>query len=166
MGQVFIGLVMIVLLLQQATTFYLVYSRFHQKVAYSGRNGEPVSYRLFFYSDAHRAFDAGIDWLRLRAKPDAVVASSMPQWVFLRSGLKSVMPPFEQDPLRAQHLLDSVPVSYLILDEGLALDTRRYTVPLVQTFAEGWKRVYSDSIVTDAGEELQGRFEIYQRIHE
>jgi len=165
-GQVFMGLVVIVLLLQQAVTFYLVYSKFHQKVAYSGRHGEPVSYRLFFYSDAHRAFDGGIDWLRSRAKPDAVVASSMPQWVFLRSGLKSVMPPFEQDPLRAQRLLDSVPVSYLILDEGLALDTRRYTVPLVQTFAEGWKRVYSDSIVTDAGEELQGRFEIYQRIHE
>jgi hypothetical protein len=158
--------VVAVILLQQSITFYLVYRQWHQRAVYSGRYGEEVAYRLFFYHEAQRTFDGGVDWLKSRAKPGAVVASSMPHWVYLRTGLKSVMPPFELNPAEAQRLLDSVPVNYMIVDEGLALDTRKYTVPVVQTFPDRWRRVYSDSVMTDAGKELKDRFEIYQRVRQ
>lgn len=166
LGTILSGVVVAVILPQQSLTIYLVYSRLHQRVVYSSRNGSEVRYRLFYYPDTHRAFNAGIDWLKSRAKPGDVVASSMPHWVYLRTGLKSVMPPFEQDPVKTQRLLDSVPVSYMIVDEGLALETRKYTFPVTQTFPDRWRRVYSDSVITEAGEEMNGRFEIYQRIQQ
>jgi hypothetical protein len=150
--------------LSQARTLGMVYKYWHQPVHYQGADGKIVSYRLFFYSDAYRALDAGLDWLRLRAKPDDIVASSMPHWVFLRTGLKSVMPPFEINPVQAQALLDSVPVRFLIVDEGLAVDTRRYAVPVVEMFPGNWKRIYSDSIGAESGEVLTDRFAIYQRV--
>ena len=74
------------------------------------------------------------------------------------------MPPFEPDPVKAQQLLDSVPVSYLILDQELAVDTPKYTSSVVQYFPGRWKRVYSASVISDSGEELKDRFEIYQRV--
>jgi hypothetical protein len=155
----------VVIFMQQAIILYFALGKWHPRVAYSGQNGKTITYHLFFYLDAYRAFDAGIDWLKPRANPGDVVASSMPHWVYLRTGLKSVMPPFESNPHEAQRLLDSVPVSYLIVDEGLALDTRKYTSPVTHTFPDRWRRVYSDSITTDTGEVIKDRFQIYQRIH-
>jgi len=165
MGAVFAGAVTVIIFMQQAVTLYFAVTGWHRSVTYSGRNGETVTYRLFFYFDAYRAFDAGIDWLKSRANPAAVVASSMPHWVYLRTGVKSVMPPFESDPHEAQRLLDSVPVEYLIVDEGLALDTRKYTSPVTAAFPDRWRQVYTDSVTTDTGEVLKDRFQIYQRIH-
>ena len=165
-GRMLTGAMVAVIFLQQSVTLYLVYRKWHQKVVYSGWNDEPVAYHLFFYHDAQRAFDGGIDWLKSRAKPGEVVASSMPHWVYLRTGLKSVMPPFELDTAKAQRLLDSIPVDYMIVDEGLALDTRKYTLPVVQTFIDQWRIVYSDSLIKDTDEPLEGRFEIYQRVHQ
>src|SRR4029077_10713056 len=101
-ARIFTTLVVGTVLVVQASTFLLTLSRWHQKATYTGRDGETVSYRLFFNHDAQRAFDAGIDWLRTRAKANDVVASSMPHWLYLRSGLKSVMPPYESDPAKAQ----------------------------------------------------------------
>lgn len=161
---VLIAAAVALILAQQWITVYLIYTKWHQRVAYSAPNGGSVAYRLFFYHDAYRALDAGIDWMKLRAKPGDVVASSVPHWVYLRTGLKSVMPPFELDPREAQRLLESVPVDYLIVDEGLALDTRKYTLPVAQTFPDKWKRVYSDRVITEAGEELRDRFQIYERV--
>ncbi len=164
-GAILVGAVVVVIFTQQAIILYFAHTRWHQQVAYSGQSGETVAYRLFFYSDAYRAFDAGIAWLKSQSNSGEVVASSMPHWVYLRTGLKSVMPPFESNPHEAGRLLDSVPVSYLIVDEGLALDTRKYTIPVTHTFQDRWRRVYSDSITTDTGEILKDRFQIYQRIH-
>jgi hypothetical protein len=74
------------------------------------------------------------------------------------------MPPFESDSAKAQYLLDSVPVNYLILDEGLAVDTRRYTVPVIENFPDRWNRIYTASVITESGEELKDRFQIYERV--
>jgi hypothetical protein len=56
--------------------------------------------------------------------------------------LKTVMPPFEADPARAQALLDTVPVRYLIIGKDV-VGTERYTVPVVRRFNDRWERVYS-----------------------
>jgi len=163
-GSVFAGSLVSLILFEQLVTLFLVYSKWHQRVVYHDRNGQKSVYRLFFYHDPHRALDAALDWLNSRAKSGEVVASSMPHWVYLRTGLKSVMPPFERDPDKAQDLLDSVPVKYLLLDVGLALETRKYTSPVVQNFPGQWKRLYSDTVMSETGEVLEDRFEIYQRV--
>jgi hypothetical protein len=151
--------------LQQIATTVMVYAKRHLPVQYQSRQGEPVRYRLFFYMDSYRALDSGVDWLMTHAKPSDVIAVSMPHWVYLRTGNKTVMPPFESDPAKAQQLLESVPVTYLILDEGLAIDSKRFMKGVVEAFPDRWKRVYSDDIVTETGERHEQAFEIYERVH-
>ena len=151
-------------LLSEGTALGMTYKRWHQSVRYESACGETLTYRLFFYHDAYRVLDDGLEWLRSQAEPGDIVASSMPHWVYLRTGLKSIMPPFETNPTQGQALLDSVPVRFLILDDGLAVDTRRYSEPVVKTFPGKWRRVYSDSIVAESGETLHNRFAIYERV--
>lgn len=150
-------------LLPQGYAMAWVFRHDHQRVAYDDRAGRRVSYRLFFYFDPYRAFDRGLDWVRARARPGDVVACSMPHWAYLRTGLKSVMPPFETDPARGERLLDSVPVRYLFLDQGLALDTRRFALPVVMRSPGQWKLVYSDTVVTEKGQVIPDGFQIYRR---
>ena len=107
--------------------------------------GQPVEYRLFYYGRASRALDDGLDWLKHRAKPADVVATSMPHWAYLTKRLKAVRPPLEADRERAQALLDSVPVSYIVLspdNDGRAINT--YVLPFVQANSQAWKCVYAD----------------------
>jgi hypothetical protein len=144
-----------VILIQEFVTFYQIHTEDHQQVVYSDRGGNKIAYRQFFYKDSYRALDEGLDWLKRRAQPDDVVAASSPHWVYLRTGLKAVMPPFELDPVKAQHLLDTVPVSYLILEEG-ALDIRRYTLPVTEKVPKDWALVYSAP---------KGNCSIYQRVN-
>ncbi len=151
--------------LQQTATTVAVYANRHLPVQYQTRQGDTVGYRLFFYMDSYRALDSGVDWLMAHAKPHDVIAVSMPQWVYLRTGNKTVMPPFESDPIKAQQLLESVPVTYLILDEGLAIDSKRFMKSVVEGFPDRWKRVYSDDVVTETGERHEQAFKIYERVH-
>ena len=41
----------------------------------------------------------------------------MPHWAYLRTGVKSILPPMEADPDSARRLLDTVPVRIVVLDE-------------------------------------------------
>ncbi len=159
------GLVVVGISLQQVATTVAVYTKRHLEVRYHNPPGETIGYRLFFYMDSYRALDAGVDWLLAHAGSGDVIAVSMPHWVYLRTGNKVVMPPFESDPLKAQQLLESVPVTYLILDEGLAIDSQRFTKGVVERFPERWRRVYSDDVTTETGERHEQVFAIYERIH-
>ena len=80
----------------------------------------------------------------------------MPHWTYLRTGRKTVMPPFERDPAKAQELLDSVPVRYVVVDKTGIDFTRDYTLPLLRNSPQHWSLIYSRG-----DNELQ----IYQRIH-
>jgi hypothetical protein len=151
------------LALIHAFLFGYTYWKQHPQVQYRDLNGSQITYPLFYYTDAHRMFDQGLDWLSLRAKPGEVTACSMPSWAYLRTGLKSVLPPLEIDPAKAAALLDSVPVRYLFIDDGLAVDTRRYTIPVVMQSPEKWRLIYSASILQD-GVLLKDRFQIYERV--
>jgi hypothetical protein len=154
----FVALVTCLCLLQ--APFYLkdMYTLYHQQVTYHDRQGQLVEYRLFFYDEACRALDAGVDWLNSHALPSDIVAVSMPHWVYLRTGLKTVMPPFEPDPVRVEALLDSVPVDYAVLDGTLYRkpeDTTQYVAPVVRNAPNRWGHVYSSQ---------RGDSEIYQRV--
>jgi hypothetical protein len=88
-----------------------VYANEYQPVTYEDRSGRRLSYRLFYYDDRQEGFERAIDYIRSHAAPDDIVAAGTPHWIHLRTGLKTVMPPFEADPPRAQTLLDTVPVA-------------------------------------------------------
>lgn len=164
LGAKFMAVPILLILILQVMTVGVVYTRLHQEVTFLDRKGNWRNYRLFFYRDAHRAFDAALDWLLENAKPPDVLAGSMPHWMYLRTGLQSVMPPFEANPVKAQTLLDSVPVTYLLLDEELAVDTKRYMVSVVQQFPERWELVYTDSFVPERGKHVPGTLSIYRRV--
>ena len=127
----------------------------YRPVAYQDRTGAMVSYRLFYYREVYQALDTGLDWLRQQAKPTEIIAASMPHWVYLRTGLKAVMPPFEPDPSRAQALLDSVPVSYLIVDGRTGSFTRQFGLPAVKAAPGLWRLVHFSR---------EGQLEIYRRL--
>lgn len=116
------------------------------KASYKIKNGERQEYRLFFYTSAWQLHDGALDWLEGVAGHREIVATSTPQWAYLKTGLPAVMPPFEPDVREAQRLLDSVPVSYLVLDHLEFLDiSRRYAAPIVKMLPERWELIYSSA---------------------
>lgn len=112
-------------------------------VAYEGRDGRPVRYHLMWYDSTWRSHDAAVDWIAQRADSTAIVVTTTPHWVYLRTGLRSVMPPFEADPARADSLMATLPGRYLILDHlGFIDSARRYGAPVVERFPERWRLVF------------------------
>jgi len=119
------------------------------------RQGKLVDYRLFYYDAASKSLDEGLDWLKRKAKADDVVATSMPHWAYLRKGLKAVRPPLEANSERAQILLDSVPVAYVVLDKSDEGYTNAYMLPLLQGNPRAWQLVYADE---------RGPVRVYERV--
>jgi hypothetical protein len=149
-----VGIVSLIFV-QETLTLYTAYAEEHPEVVHRSPRGQRAAYRLFFYKDSYRAFDEALDWLKPHARTDDVVAASDAPWVFLRTGLKAVMPPFEPDPARAQQLLDTVPVRYLVQQKGSALDLGRFTLPVLERFPGKWKPVY---------EAANGTCAVYERV--
>ncbi len=153
-----VTLVICLCLLQAPFYLYKLYTTDRQHVVYDDRNGRTITYRLFHYDETCRSLDQGIDWLNSHAKQDDIVAVSMPHYVHLRTGLTTVMPPFERDPVTVENLLNSVPASLVILDstlKGNPADTTPYVAPVVHNAPQRWKRVYAAK---------QGGCEIYRRV--
>jgi hypothetical protein len=68
----------------------------------------------------------------------------MPQWTYLQSGLKAVMPPLTRNPVRAQEMIDTVPVSYVLVEDLLMNDNFNTFFPkLVKNDPDKWKLIYS-----------------------
>lgn len=126
---------------QELSDLLPTYTEWYDDVAYR-QNGLHVSYKEFFYAPKGREFDAALDWLQDRAKAGEIVATSDPQWVYLRTGLKAVLPPFEIDASKAQHLVDTVPVRYLIRETGSRAFYYRYTSPLIEQNAAAWRCIW------------------------
>lgn len=138
----FVPALVIALIVQSATTMLQLYRSFHSQVRYRSRAGGEVRYSLFYYEDGYSDLDKAIDWLMVNGG-EGVVAASSPHWVFLRTGRKAVMPPFEPDPALLEAQLDSVPVRYMLLDalpEGNF--TRTYAAPAVENSPQLWRLVY------------------------
>jgi hypothetical protein len=135
--------IMVVLFAAQANAIRRAYT-WGVETSYVGRDGRPVRYRLFWYDRPWQQLDAAIDWVARHAAPGDVVITSTPHWVYLRTGLQSVMPPFEADPARAAQLMASVPRRrYLILDHLDFLDVSgRYGGPVVAAFPQHWRLVF------------------------
>ncbi len=167
----FIATVIFGILLVQSVLLVRIYQG-RNTAFYRDEGGKQREYRLFFYTPAWQFHDAALDWLRGKADPHEIVATSTPHWAYLKTGLFAVMPPFEPDVLEAAHLIDRIAVKYLLLDCGSPLVpsaessitagrppvdiSRRYALPVVTSFPERWKLVYSSP---------EGHSQIYQRVN-
>ena len=118
-----------------------MYTKHHQPVSYV-QQGRPVSYRLIYYASGAADVDAALDWLNGHAAASDVIATADPQWAYIRTGRRAVLPPFVLDGREGLRLIDSVPVSYLITStdpDGY----QRYTAPLLAANPQAWRRVWS-----------------------
>jgi hypothetical protein len=138
------------ILIHQLWVYYR-FSHYVDRVVYEVSGGRQAGLNVFGYFPPERATNGGLDWL-MKENVRGVVATSTPQWTFLRTGLKAVMPPFEITPDKAQNLLDSIPVTYLVYEEGF---TKKYVSSVLQKHGGLWKEVYSSS---------NGKFKIYRRV--
>jgi hypothetical protein len=111
-----------------------------REVVHRDWRGHRVEYRLFTYGQDYEELDRGLEWLEAHASPGDVVASTTPQWVYVRTGLRAVMPPFEPDGASGQALIDSVPVRFFVVADWLS---RRYALPTEAGAAGYWRKVYS-----------------------
>ncbi len=143
-GTALIAVFAIGILGQEAVALFLMHRLLHTPALYEDGSGNEREYRLFFYTQPWRLHDAALDWLKREAKSGEIVATSTPHWTYLRTGLRAIMPPFEPRAREAQRLLDSVPASYLIVDNIEAPDiSRRYAAPVVRAFPDRWALIYS-----------------------
>jgi hypothetical protein len=149
-----VSLVLLMFLTQLFCLQYVFRNEF-ETLAYVDRKNQPVNYRLFFNNNAFMDFDLCVTFIRENANPEDVVGAGVPHWVYLRTGLKTVMPPMENDPLKEQEMLDSVPVGYLIIGKDV-IRSERYTLPAVERFPDRWQRVYSPP---------GSDFAVYQRVN-
>ena len=141
------GLLIVVLSIVLAKDAYVAWFTFRfypsGPVAYVDTKGRPTRGRLLFYGAEAAAMDEALWEVRQRARPGDVVATSMPHWAYLRTGVKSILPPLEADPDRACRLLEEVPVRFVVLDKlpypGIS---QRYAAPAVEGHPEAWRRVY------------------------
>ena len=113
-------------------------------VSYFDAAGRERVFKLYDYGSEWHALDAAFEWIRRNAAAPAVIATTVPQLAYLRTGHKAVLPPFECDPNAAGHLLDEVPVTYLVLDQfGLPGISERYAAPVVAHGSQGWRLVFA-----------------------
>jgi hypothetical protein len=132
------------ILVLQLGSYVVSHSVHRHTASYRTRSGASANYRQLWYRQPDQALDESIDWIRAHAQPGDIVAASMPHWIFLRTGLKAVMPPFEVDPINAQKMLDSVPVRYLVQEDPLTLTNIAavYMGPMLNAFPDGWRVVH------------------------
>jgi hypothetical protein len=144
-----------ILLVQIVLATHMLQSR--QPVRYYDASGRERVFKLIAYPGEWQALDYAFEWIRRHAGPTAVIATSVPHLAYLRTGHKAVLPPFESDPDSAGHLLDEVPVGYLVLDRfGLPGISERYAGLVVAHNVAGWRLAFTAP---------DGRTRVYERTH-
>jgi hypothetical protein len=103
--------------------------------------------RLFYMNADWRAMEEAATWLRRNVRPDSRLITVVPHWIYLRTGLQAVQPPYVAGALAVQELVDSIPADYAIVgaernDEGDLMG--RYLMPAVRKYPDRWRVVYED----------------------
>ena len=138
--------VVFVFVLQISSVRKLFYDRAIAWASYVPDRGA-VGPHFFYYSPFSRAWDVEIAWIQSHSDPNAVVLTHLPHLCYLRTGHRAVLPPLERNQDRVRELLESVPVSYVILDP---IDS----MPAVEKDDQSWRIV--DSV---------DRVRLYERIN-
>jgi hypothetical protein len=126
-------------------------------VSYYAADGTEHRGRLLAYEPVWHALDPALEYVRRHTAPADVVATSVPQLAYLRTGRRAVLPPLDPDPETALRHLDAVPVSWLVLDElGLPGISERYAAPVVRRHPAAWRLAW-----TTPGAGVR----VYERVH-
>ena len=140
-----------ILLVQINTVTHLF--RTMAPISYYDTAGRERELKLIAYGGEWHALDPAFEWIRRNASSGTVIGTIVPQLAYLRTGHKTVLPPFEIDPETEHRLLDDVPVSYLVFDtfgspgtterlRGAGYTQRPQNWRLVFTAPDGATRVY------------------------
>lgn len=98
--------------------------------------------RFFAHERSWQSWEEAVSWIHAHASSDAIVATSAPHLLYLLTSRQAVLPPMEVDTRRERQLLETVPVTYAIIDQLKALDvTRRYMLPALK-MANDWQLVH------------------------
>ena len=122
-----------VLLLQAYTLWKIFQERSRNGAMYVAKPGV-VAPHFFSHDQLWFGWEEAVAWLKANSPPDAVIATSASHLCYLYTGRKSVAPPVEHDPSRTRRLLESVPVSYVIVDPG-------YNLSAIETGSKAWQLV-------------------------
>jgi hypothetical protein len=135
-GQISVaGLLLLALVVQIYTASEIFSVRQREGASFVPRRGDVGTH--FFYPDLlWRGWEQAIAWIDEHSAPNAIVATPYCHLCYLRIGRHAVAPPVESDPARVRQLLESVPVSYVIVDRG-------YSLSAVEGDSPGWHLVQS-----------------------
>jgi hypothetical protein len=137
-----IGPVAGMLIVQTVVVVHLFRSM--EPVSYYDSDGREHVFKLLDYGSEWHALDPTFEWIRRNTVAAAVIATSVPQLAYLRTGHKAVLPPFELNPNIANLLLEEVPVTYLVLDRfGLPGISERYLAPVIAQEGSNWRLVFT-----------------------
>jgi hypothetical protein len=136
-------LLLAVVFLVEGLTVTHAYARGRSLATYYDGSGNESKYPLFYHDPDWESVNVALEWLRRHGKRGEIIAATAPHSAYLRSGLKAVLPPMETDPERAQRLLDSARVRYVLLDTlGRPGISERYATPTIEAHSTLWRLVY------------------------
>ncbi len=136
-------LILLTLVVEIHTAAWAFSERARQRLIVA-RKGSAKTSKWFMYDASWQAWERAVNWIDAHAAPDAIVATTSPHFYYLQTGRLAVLPPMESDSARERHLLDAVPVSYVIIDGLEFLDvSRRYARPAIESDPTGWHLVQS-----------------------
>ena len=102
------------------------------------------SSKWFLYDRTWQAWQKNVDWIDVHAPTNAIVATTAAPFYYLQTGRLAVLPPMEIVRAQERRLLDSVPVSYVIVDEfGFQDISRRYASPALKADPTDWHLAFS-----------------------
>jgi hypothetical protein len=135
-GRVALGGLLAVIFVVQFYTAWRVFEEREHKGGSVVASAGAVGPHFFYYNLVWRGWDEAISWIEKHTPPDAIVATLYSHLCYLRTGRHAVSLPVERDPARACRLLESVPVSYVIVDS-------EWSLPTVESDSLGWQLVQS-----------------------
>ena len=153
---VLVALVLAGMIGAQLSTLSATYVRLRQPLTYVDAQGEPHTYRRFYYEPEWRTLHAAFDWVRAHAESTDVLATSTPHTAWAHTGVTSVILPLEDDPQAVIEMLDSVPVRFVVLDDiGYPNISPRYATPAIESRPDFWRLVH---------EIPAGKVRVYERV--
>jgi hypothetical protein len=136
-----------VVLVQEAYTLRKIFRMLYYPATWVDSRGRQRAYDLYAFDRPWRLHTAALTWLRRQSAPGEIIVTSTPHLAYLITGRQAVQPPWEPDPVTAEHLLESVPATYLVIDQLVAYEPaasdRRYTLPILHAFPSHWRLVYA-----------------------
>jgi hypothetical protein len=130
-----VGLLAVTVAIQLCTAWELFADRKRDGASFVP--GQRAAGAHFFYHDSlWRGWEQAIGWIDVHSPRDAIIATAASHLCYLCTGRRAVSAPIERDQVRTRQLLESVPVSYVIVDRG-------YSLPAIENNPESWHLVQS-----------------------